>query len=74
MSQIIINTPDAATDTAIGNAVGKRDNLVDAAGVRRSATLAEVKQHITKYLKMIVNEVDLEDKRAALVGNNITLT
>lgn len=74
MSQIIINTPDAQTDTDIANAIGKRDGLVDANGVRRAATGAEVKQHIIRYLKTMISEVDLEDKRAVLVGKNITLT
>lgn len=69
MATISLNTTDATQDARIANAVGKRAGLVDAQGVRRSATGAEVKKYIIDQMKLTVDEVEAEDRRDAVKNN-----
>lgn len=52
-----------AEATRLAAAVGRRDNLRDALGALRSATMAEAKQHFMRYAKMLVSETEAEADR-----------
>lgn len=50
----------------IALAVGRRDGLKDGNGVTRSATMAEVKTHISAYLDNLVIEEETAIAREAI--------
>lgn len=73
MGSFTINTPPADDPKILAN-IGRRLNLRNADGTRRSATGAEAKQFIVDFLKLTIKEVDAEIAREGIVTTDVNIT